>query len=184
MAGDSGGLGVRIDPQVWVDLKRDLDRFDPALAKSLRRRLKTAGIRAQKAVQEELGKPSPDGGPDLGTGRAALIAATKITVSFTKRAAGVKIRTTSNGLAEKHKGLLMVYNKDTFRHPVFARNGRNSKGQWKDKVVEQKGRPYFGKVIQEEIRKRATDDIFEAIDDAMAEVISRTAAAASAGDGE
>lgn len=157
------GYSVVIDSGEWYKLKQDLDKFDPALARSLRRRIKNAGDVAAKKVRETLAESSPDGGPDTMRGRGALIAATRVSVSFSQRQAGARIVTSGRGLPAGHEGLLKVYNKATFRHPVYPRQG-TSRGDWT--WINQKGRPYFGSVIIKAMNEAVANEIFEAIDDA------------------
>lgn len=153
-----GGVSVQIDPYVWSKLKVRLDAFDPALTRALRRSIRGAGDRAVGKVQARLRLAAPSGGPNTGRGRAALVAATRVSVSFSKRSAGAKIVTSAKGLPERHSALLKVYNKASFRHPVFGDL---------DTWVSQQGRPYFGSVIAGEIRAYIAQDIHDSIDDAL-----------------
>jgi hypothetical protein len=164
------GFSVVIDPEQWYRFKQDLDKFDPALARSLRRRIKAAGDTAAKKVQAELGMPSPAGGPDDGAGRRALIAATRVSVSFSKRSSGARIVTSGSGLPAGHEGLLKVYNKATFRHPVYPREGM-ARSDWT--WVNQKGRPYFGSVILKAMNEAVAQEIFDAVDDAVRAIGAR-----------
>jgi len=158
------GLQIVIDPQEWFRLKQQLDAFDPALAKGLRKRIRNAGQVGAEAVKTRLRLPSPGDGPDSGEGRAALIAATKVSVSFAKRAAGARIATGSSRLSAAHKGLLNVYNKKTFRHPTFGD---------RDNWVEQEGRPYFGAAIYDAINQAVVNEIWSALDDATKAIGAR-----------
>lgn len=164
LRGQEQGLQVVIDPKVWYELKQELDSYDKELARELRRRIKNAGQVAADKVKETLRLPSPEGGDDSGEGRAALIQATRLSVSFGKTAAGAKIVTGSSRLAQKNKGLLNVYNKKTFRHPVYG-----NKKNW----VYQKGRPYFGAAIMSVVNREVLAEIQAAIDDSLAEVARR-----------
>ena len=157
-------MRVTIDPAEWHKAKQDLDQFDPALSRALRKRLREVGDRAVEKVKETLEMPSPDGGPDVGTGRAALASATRVSVSFAKRAAGVKITTSPSKLAAEHKGLLSVYNMRSFRHPVMGN---------RDNWVSQQGRPYFYKPIGEVVDRDMVDQMQEALDDAMRAIGAR-----------
>lgn len=157
MAKGDQGLQVVIDPQEWFRLKQSLDKFDKSLTTALRKRIKNAGNIAADSVRKKLALSSPGGGDDSGESRAALIAATRVTVSFAKRAAGAKIVTGSGGLDAAHKGLLKVYNKTSFRHPVFGNT---------DNWVPQKGRPYFNAGIYEALNKSLVDEIRAALDEA------------------
>jgi hypothetical protein len=151
-----GGVQVVIDPIEWMRFKRDLDKFDPAITRALRKRIRNAGNIGAEAVRKRLAEATPDGTP-LGPGREALIAATRVTVSFGKRSAGTRIVTSASKLPPEHQGLLNVYNKTTFRHPVFG-----NENVWAD----QKGRPYFGDAIQEVMGTAITNEIRAALDDA------------------
>ena len=160
---DDRGMSIVIDPQEWYRLKQQLDAFDPELARALRKRIRNAGNIAAEEVKRTLRLPSPDGGDDSGEGRAALAAATKVSVSFGKKAAGARIITGSNRLAEKHQGLLHVYNKTTFRHPVYGQ----------DVWVAQKGRPYFQSSIQKGANRAVLREVESALDDAMKAIGAR-----------
>jgi hypothetical protein len=167
-----GGVSVVIDPAEWFRLKQDLDKFDPELAKALRRRIKNAGQTAADRVKQTLGLPSPDGGPNRGSSRQALIAATRVAVSFSAKQAGAKITTSASGLPAEHKGLLNVYNKSSFRHPVFAEKGA-TRGSHDGDWVYQEGRPYFGKVILEALNKETMLEIERALDEATRAIGAR-----------
>lgn len=151
--------GIHIDPQVWVDLKADLDKFPPVLLRELRKDIRNVGSVAAENVKRRLGLPSPDDGPDKGSGRAALIRATRVGVSFRQRTAGASIVTSSRLLPEQHKGLLNVYNKrKKFRHPVFG-----DRQAW----VQQQGRPYFRPAIFEVIDRDLEKAMKGALEKAM-----------------
>ncbi len=158
------GLQIVIDPGEWYRLKQELDRFDPALARALRKRIRNAGNVAAQEVIKTLRLPSPDGGPDRGLSREALAQATRVTVSFAKRAAGARIVTSSSRLPDEHKGLLKVYNKTRFRHPVFGD---------RDFWVYQQGRPYFGEVITRMINRELINEIRNALDEATRAIGAR-----------
>lgn len=160
----AGGFQVTIDPQQWHRFKQDLDKFDPAITRALRKRIRNAGNIAADKVKDELRLSSPAGGPDSGEGRQALIAATRVSVSFGRSAAGVKITTGSSRLAAEHKGLLHVYNKKSFRHPVYG-----NRAVW----VTQEGRPYFGSVIQKAIDREIIAEIRAALDEAVTAIGAR-----------
>jgi hypothetical protein len=152
------GLTVSIPPADWARLQADLKKFNPALTKDLRLRLRTVGDVAAAEVIRTLRLPAPDGGPDDTGGREALADATKVSVSFSKNAAAVKITTSAGGLAEKHKALLHVYNLSEFRHPVFGQDV-----VW----VTEHGRPYFESAIQKVTDKNLAGQISAALDEAI-----------------
>lgn len=190
MAGprQTGGVAVTIDPAAWYHLKQECDKYDRDIIIQLRRRIRNAGNIAVERVKHTLSLPSPDGGPDDGAGRAALAAATKVTISFTQRRAGAKVITSSSKLPPEHKGLLLVYNKEEFRHPVFetqrqsaARRGNTLRHRLSAKGraawVAQKGRPYFAEPILEVINTGIRDEILAAVEDATNELMRRRAGA-------
>lgn len=153
MAGENG-FNVRIDTTEWNRFAADAKNFDPALLRSLRKRIRGVGTTAVQKVKETLALPSPSGGSAGGTGgRADLISGTRLGLSFSARSAGVKITTVS-----KKSAWAATYNKADFRHPVFGNDNA-----W----VEQKGRPYFGKVIQPVVNKEMLIEIRAAFDDAV-----------------
>ena len=160
-----GGFAVHIDPQEWFRLKRELDRFDPAITRALRKRIRNAGDIAAQAVRDSLGNKPPEGGADPAGFRLALAQATKVSVSFSKTAAGVKVRTSSSGLPIEQKPLLAAYNKKKMiRHPLFG-----DESQW----FEQPGRPYFGTVIYKVMDKALAKEIRAALDEAVTAIGGR-----------
>lgn len=186
----TGGVVVNIDPKEWYKLKTELDAVDPKLTSALRKRVKNAGNVAADEVRKTLRLPNPSGKGD-DDGKQALIAATRVTIGFSARTAGAKIVTSSSGLDDKHKGLLLVYNKETFRHPVFETNRQNitrvfarggdtvsasdreASGELAPWVVE-KGRPYFGAVISKLLNTTIYNEIFAAFNDAIAQLPNGT----------
>lgn len=139
-------------------------QFSPKLLTSLRKRLKVVGQVAVEAVKQKLAEPSPGGGPDEGVMRAALARGTSLTVSFSKNAGGVKIKTTSTGLPAEHKAVLAVYNQKSTRHPVFGDRSR-----W----VEQPGNPYFGAAIKPVVDERLLAEMEATLEDAMRAIGAR-----------
>lgn len=157
------GLYVTIDTAYWNRAATDLKNYDAALYRAMRKRIRNAGNIAVDKIRETLAMPSPDGGDNSGEGRAALAAGTRTSLSFSAKRAGVKITTTASRLPAEHKGLLNVYNKASFRHPVYGT----------DKWVEQNGRPYFGKVIAKALNHEILAEMQAAIDDSLAAVADR-----------
>lgn len=153
---------VTIDPSDWFRFKQQCDAYDKKLTSAVRKRIKNAGNIAVDRVKDTLSMPSPDGGDSSVGSRAALIAGTKVALSFAQKTAGVKITTSGRGLPAGHSGFEKVYNKSSFRHPVYG--GR----AW----VSQSGRPYFGAVIAKALDKEILDEMQAAIDDAF-EVFGR-----------
>lgn len=158
MAGGDQGFQIVIDPTEWYRLKRDLDKFDPALARALRRRIRNAGQVAADSVKKKLGEEGS------GPGRQALIDATRVSVSFGKTAAGARIVTSANRLPAEHKGLLLVYNKTQFRHPLFG-----DRDHW----YSQQGHPYFRKGIYAVMNREVVNEIRAALDEAVVAIGGR-----------
>lgn len=155
----SAGIAIQLDSAEWYHLSRALRAYDPKLLTALRKRLRNAGNFAVERIRDTLGMPSPDGGPDTGKYRDMLARATKVTVSFGQRSAGVKVTTSGRSLPEAHRGVLRVYNKDTFRHPVFG-----DRDDW----VVQRGRPYFGEAFEKDLIRIARQEINDAMEEAAA----------------
>lgn len=157
-----GGMDVRLDTSEWYTLKAELTKFDPTLTRSLRVAIRASGQEAVEAVKSELRAATPEGNPS-GPGRAALIAGTRMSISFSKRSAGAKIVTSGSRLAGGHEALLKVYNLASFRHPVFGT----------DSWVEEMGHPYFQKPIEESAGKTMYSGINAALEEAIAAIGGR-----------
>lgn len=153
MAGREPPLTVHINPQELARLKRELDAFEPALAKALRRRIREAGQDAVRAVKTTVLQPAPGASDGETTGaRSAIARATRISTSFAPRSAGVKIIT--GGV---RNGFSKAYNMGSFRHPVFG------SGTW----ASQEGRPYFGSAITKSMRLELVLKVRQALDEGV-----------------
>ena len=150
-------MEVTVRAEDWYKVAADLRAFEPALLKTLRKRLRDAGQKAVDAVREKLAESSPDGGPDEGRNRAALAAGTRAVVSFAKRGGSVKVTTSASKLAEEHRAILAAYNMRRWRHPVFGA------GTWAD----QSGLPYFYGAVMGAGTREMREGIQAAIDDAV-----------------
>jgi hypothetical protein len=148
---------IYIDPKDWNRFAAQCKAYDKALYTAVRKRIRAAGDIAKERVQEALAESPPSGGGSSVGSRAALSAATKTSLSFAAKTAGVKITTSGRGLPAGHAGFEKAYNKASFRHPVYGGKA------W----VSQSGRPYFGVVIEKALGKEILDEIQAAIDDAM-----------------
>ena len=171
---------IVINHSDWDRVRENLNNFPPTFKRDLRRNIKIAAEAATQSVRDTLALPSPGGGPDDTGGRAALIAATRVSISFRNASVNASVVTSSSRLKDAHKGLLKVYNMESFRHPVFETNahagsrkeaaktsGKRVKALASAAWVTQEGRPYFGKVISAEMRKTAVVSIREALQAAM-----------------
>jgi hypothetical protein len=154
-----GGLDVQVDTSQWQQMIRDLKQFDPKLATALRKRLRNSGNWAVDRIRKNLELPSPDGGPDTGDMRALLSAATKVTLSFSAKNAGVKVTTSGAQVPKDRRGILKAYNLKEFRHPVFG-----DKETW----IAQRGRPYFVQAFDAELQKLTRQEINAALEEAIA----------------
>ncbi len=146
-------LTVRADE--FARLKVEADKFDRAIIRSLRKRIKDIGKDAVEAVQK-----SVLSGPGEGAAgsRAGIAAGTRLSVSFSARSAGAKITTTNAQVDADHKGIVAAYNQPNFRHPVFG-----NRNVW----AVQTGKPYFGASIEPIVDKRTEREMKAAIDDAV-----------------
>lgn len=145
---------VSIDQAELARFKRDLDRFEPALARALKRNIREVGKEAAEAVREKVQEPSPsgNGGESVGS-RQAIARATRVSVTFGSRTAGVRVRT-----GDVRGGFSKAYNMKSFRHPVFGR---------RDTWAGQQGRPYFGAAINKTMREELVQKVGAALDESV-----------------
>lgn len=134
----SGDLTAGIDPAELSRLLKDVKAFNKELATATRKRLRTAGEAGVKDVQRHLRSgPSKQGKHVL---REGLAKGTKTSIRGGSKTAGVSIVTTGVKLSAAKQAMTRAYNKRSFRHPV---------GGNRDVWVNQRGRPYFGAVLDE-----------------------------------
>ncbi len=149
-------VSARFDPATFRQFMGRVKEFSPHLATALRRRLRLAG----EATVEDMKAEILNGpGPRSGGIRTAIASGIKTTVATGQAHQGVRIQASSAKLSPKHRAMLRLYNKKSFRHPVFGRS------PW----VTEGGRPYFGSTIhrhEDEMRKA----IVAALDDALREM--------------
>lgn len=139
---------AQMDPRDLSRLLKDVKAFDAELAKALRKRLRTAGEAGVKDVKRRLmGRTFKT---DVGLARG-LAAGTKVSIKTSAKNAGVSIVTTGAKLPAAKQAMVRAYDKPTFRHPVYG-----NRAAW----ATQKGRPYFGAVLNES--KRNMQDAIEA----------------------
>jgi hypothetical protein len=129
-------LRIEVDPHGLARIVRAAKAFDANLAKSLRKRLREAAQVGQKDVQRRLQGRSFHIDEGLARG---LARGTTVSVRSGTRSAGVSIRTSAKALPADKAPMVRAYNKPSFRRRVYGR----------DVWVEQKGRPYFGAVLDE-----------------------------------
>lgn len=133
--------------------------FEPSLATATRRRLRQAGVETVEDMKRTIA--SGPGRGRVGV-KAGISAGLSTAVATGKRQQGVRIRGTAAKIPAGHQPMLRLFNKRSFRHPVFGSD------QW----VEQSGRPYFGSVI-----KRHEDDMVEAVWAALEDAFNAMGAA-------
>jgi len=148
---------VTIRAEDWYKVAAELRYFDPALLKTLRKRLRDTGKLGVESVRKMLGMGSPDTGPDRGRMRSLLAAGTRVAVSFAKSGGSVKVVTSPSKLPDAHQAIHAAYNMHSWRHPVFG----------SDTWDAQQGRPYFYGAVMGAGYKEMRKGIEAAIDDAV-----------------
>lgn len=168
-------------------LLREFKDVDAKAAALLRKNIRNAAKVASEDVKREVLKPPPNDNPKITVGTRDAIAAgisVRINTGANSKSQGVAIVGSSKRLAPERKGMLHLYNKESWRHPVFADSvngdrdsrtrgfkalnllrlatGRSALKSWKWEV--QRGRPYWGAVL-----KTHTDDVQRAIQAAVDE---------------
>ena len=156
----NGGIDVKIDTSDWNRVYSTLREFDPVLARGLRRNVRVAATVGSEAVKAALHQATPEGSPS-GPVREALIAGTRVAVSFSAKAAGARITTSGSKLPSGHEAMLKLYNSGSWRHPVFG-----DRANW----VEEQGHPYFEKSIEEVISPTMYAQIGGALEEAIAAI--------------
>lgn len=154
----SGEFSAQLAPADLSRLLRDTKAFDDAFYKATRKRLRAAGQEGVKDVQRRLVTATSHSNTGL---RKGLAAGTKVSIRTGARTAGVTITTTGAKLPAGKQPMVKAYNQASIRHPVYG-----NRSVW----VDQRGRPYFGSVLDQ--RKR---DMQTAVESALrdaAETIS------------
>lgn len=152
-AGDE--FRVEFDPAQFKGFVNAVKAFEPALATAMRRNLRRAGDDTIRDMRDRVTSGRP------GSVRAGIAAGLKTSVTTAKRHQGVRITGTSARIPEGHKPMLRLYNKKSFRHPVFG----------SDTWAVQQGRPFFGSTIA-----KHEDEMVEAIMNALTEAFVKMAA--------
>ena len=159
----AGDDSFRIDSRDFHALFVATRDFDKKLYAELRKGLRTAAKPMVDDIKGEIGR-IPSSGRHPGGVRAALASGTRASIlASSARTAGVRITTSASKLPPGKRPLAKAFNKERFRHPVFAdpervRNSRSrgarllaritgrSLGSWV--WVDQPGNPYFNKPIE------------------------------------
>ena len=146
-------------------LLRELKEVDAKATTLLRRNIRNAAKVAAEDVKSEVRKAPPNDAPGTAGSREAIAAGISIRISTgaRSRSQGVSIVGSSKNLPTARKAMLRLYNKESWRHPVFARERRSGGlrgllGGTERVWVTQQGRPYFDSVL-----KTHTDDVQRAI---------------------
>lgn len=129
LLGGQGADGVRVDVSDLAYLDSKLKRFEPALRRAMRRRIRNAGRRVAQKIQAAA----------VAVGSESIPAAIVLQNAFTPKRAGVYIRVSKPKLPEGHKavGHMVEGRRDGrgHRRPVYGRKDI----PW----VEQTPTPYF-----------------------------------------
>lgn len=157
--GGGAGVSLSVDYKEWNQFQKDLAAVHPKLVKQLRARLREVGNAGVRRVLSNLSEASPDGGPDIGTMREMLAAATRVTLSFAKSGGSVKVRTSGGRLPAGRDQLVWLLNRKSFRHPIF--------GDFSD-WISQKSNQYFSRAFDAGFNAWA----FNKIDDALKEALT------------
>lgn len=156
MARRSSGGGVRIDASEFKALNDRLKDADKAVARKMRKTLRSAADDAVKAVREVANQPPPakvETRSRLGRKhpvstrvrtrgmRRALAKATTTTLTNSKSSASLRVVTSQRRMPKGMGPMVKAWNTGgRFRHPVFA-DQRRTRKQWK--WVYQNGTGYF-----------------------------------------
>lgn len=136
---------VEFDLAMFRGFMAALKSFEPSLATATRRRLREAGVETVDDMKRVVSSGPGRGRVGVQSG---IQAGLKTSVATGKRRQGVRITGSASRIPAGHQPMLRLYNKASFRHPVFGM------GTW----AVQRGRPYFGSVI-----KRHEDAMVEAV---------------------
>ena len=155
---------LRIEAPDLFRLFADTRDFDRKLYAQLRKALREAGRPIVDDVKAEIMR-IPSSGKYRGGVRAALAAGTSVAIgASSEKSAGIRIKTSPRRLPANKRALAKAFNKDSFRHPVYARAWlRRNRQKW----VSQPGRPYFGEVIAKhypDVQDRLAQAFLDAVD--------------------
>jgi hypothetical protein len=146
-------------------LLRQLKDVDAAVSRNVRRNIRNAAKVAAEDVKSEVRKAPPNDAPGTAGSREAIAGGIGIRINTGEKGTrqGVSIVGSSKNLPTARKAMLRLYNKTSWRHPVFARTARSGGlrgllGGTERVWVTQQGRPYFDSVL-----KTHTDDFQRAI---------------------
>ena len=153
-------------------LLRELKAVDAKATTLLRRNIRNAAKVAAEDVVEKVREDPPDDNPKITAGSREAIARginVRINTGAKSKTQGASIVGSSKNLPAERKAMLRLYNKTSWRHPVFDKTERADGiagffGARKKVWVVQQGRPFFGAVLE-----KHTDDVQRAIKAAVDE---------------
>lgn len=139
------GIEFDIDAPDFRRLIQQVREVEPRLATALRRELRRSGDSIIARQRAELGS---------GDVRSQIAAGlrTRVTAGTTRQSVSI----VTNGPRVGGASLAKVFERRTFRHPVFGR----------DEWVEQAGHPYFNQPVKEgfdDMRERLADTVDDTI---------------------
>lgn len=131
---------LSVEAQAFNALFGKSSEVEPKLKAALRKRMKAAADQAAADVRAEVQKAPRSNGRGRSRGlRKGIAAGVKVTLSASPTKVGVAIQATGSKLPADQRRLVRAYNKPKFRHRVFGSST----------FVEQLGRPYFAKPIED-----------------------------------
>ena len=180
------------DEKDFVKFLGKTSQVAPKLKTQLRKEIKTAGEELANKVRAEVKRPPlqphrGDRAPKSRGLRAKIASGVEVKLSTTGNNVGAVIRATTKALPADQKKLVKKYNREKgWRHPIFDRkitvakntaafyrsigsasfaSGRVEHARNSQKWIQQKGRPYFGTVIEKN-QQVVTTAIHHAVDEA------------------
>lgn len=155
-------IQIRLDPERFSQVLRDIKGFDAKMSTGLRRQVRTAGKILLDAVAAEI-RTYPAARYQTGM-REQLAGSLAVRVNTTAGSSrqGVLIASTGRLLPANKKNLVKAMNKTNIRHPVFAGKTSKSGRQW----VDQPGMRYFRQSIAAAHESEVIRLITEAVEEA------------------
>ena len=152
-------------------LLRELKEVDAKATTLLRRNIRNAAKVAAEDVKKKVQEPPPNDAPGTAGSRGNIASGISVRINTGARSKtqGASIVGSSKNLPAERKAMLRLYNKESWRHPVFdhTKRAKGIRGFFggRDKVwVTQQGNPFFGAVLE-----KHTDDVQRAIKAAVDE---------------
>jgi hypothetical protein len=180
------------DEKDFVKFLGKTSQVAPRLKTQLRKEIKTAGEELANKVRAEVKRPPlqphrGDRAPKSRGLRAKIASGVEVRLATTGNNVGAIVKATTKALPADQKKLVKKYNSARgWRHPIFDRKitkAKNNQAAFRalgapgfasgmveharnsQKWAQQKGRPYFGTVIEKN-HQIVTDAIHHAVDEA------------------